>query len=117
MSIGYLLPEDKPVVWRGPMVHKLIEQFLGDVVWGELDYLLVDMPPGTGRRAALAGADRAAVRRRARDHAAGVSTFDVGKAIAMFRRSTSRSSAWSRTCRATSSRAASRARRIPSSSS
>ena len=47
MSIGYLVPDDKPVIWRGPMVHKLIEQFLADVEWGELDYLLVDMPPGT----------------------------------------------------------------------
>ncbi|MBI3818722.1 MAG: iron-sulfur cluster carrier protein ApbC [Planctomycetes bacterium] len=48
MSIGYLVEEDAPVVWRGPMLHKVIEQFLKDVAWGELDYLLVDMPPGTG---------------------------------------------------------------------
>ncbi len=48
MSMGYLVPEDKPVVWRGPMVHGALTQFLTQVAWGELDYLLVDMPPGTG---------------------------------------------------------------------
>lgn len=48
MSIGMLIDEGTPVVWRGPMLHKAIEQFLFDVAWGELDYLIVDLPPGTG---------------------------------------------------------------------
>ncbi len=48
MSLGFFVDEDTPVIWRGPMLHKTIEQFLVDVLWGELDYLLVDMPPGTG---------------------------------------------------------------------
>ncbi len=48
MSMDYFVGEDKAVIWRGPMLHKAIEQFLKDVEWGELDYLLVDMPPGTG---------------------------------------------------------------------
>jgi ATP-binding protein involved in chromosome partitioning len=48
MSIGFFLDENAPVMWRGPMLHKALEQFLSDVHWGELDILLVDMPPGTG---------------------------------------------------------------------
>jgi ATP-binding protein involved in chromosome partitioning len=48
MSIGFFLDEDAAVVWRGPMLHKALTQFLEDVAWGELDYLLVDLPPGTG---------------------------------------------------------------------
>lgn len=48
MSVGFLVGGDEPVVWRGPMLHKAIEQFLGDVYWGELDVLLIDLPPGTG---------------------------------------------------------------------
>ena len=48
MSIGFLVPQEKPIVWRGPMVSGLIKQFLYDVAWGELDYLVVDLPPGTG---------------------------------------------------------------------
>ena len=48
MSIGFFLEEDAAVVWRGPMLHKALTQFLEDVAWGELDYLLVDLPPGTG---------------------------------------------------------------------
>ncbi len=48
MSVGFLVEEDEPVVWRGPMLHKAIEQFLGDVYWGDLDVLLIDLPPGTG---------------------------------------------------------------------
>ena len=85
MSIGYLMDDDKPVIWRGPMVHKLIEQFLGDVEWGELDYLLVDMPPGTGdaqlslaQIVPLTGGVLVTTPQA-------VSTLDVSKAISMFR--------------------------------
>jgi ATP-binding protein involved in chromosome partitioning len=48
MSIGFFLDDNQPVMWRGPMLHKALEQFLSDVHWGELDVLVVDMPPGTG---------------------------------------------------------------------
>jgi ATP-binding protein involved in chromosome partitioning len=48
MSIGFFVEEDAAVVWRGPMLHKALQQFLEDVEWGPLDYLLVDLPPGTG---------------------------------------------------------------------
>ena len=48
MSTGFLVAEDEPVIWRGPMLHKALEQFLTDVHWGELDVLLMDLPPGTG---------------------------------------------------------------------
>jgi ATP-binding protein involved in chromosome partitioning len=48
MSIGFFLEDNAPVMWRGPMLHKALEQFLSDVHWGELDMLVVDMPPGTG---------------------------------------------------------------------
>jgi ATP-binding protein involved in chromosome partitioning len=48
MSIGLLITDDQPVIWRGPMITKTIQQFLHAVEWGELDYLLVDLPPGTG---------------------------------------------------------------------
>jgi ATP-binding protein involved in chromosome partitioning len=63
MSMGFLVDDDSPVIWRGPMVHGLVKQFLTDVLWGELDYLIIDMPPGTGdaaltltQQAPLAGA-------------------------------------------------------------
>ncbi len=85
MSIGYLLSDDKPVIWRGPMVHKLIQQFLADVEWGALDYLLVDMPPGTGdaqlslaQIVPLSGGVLVTTPQA-------VSTYDVSKAISMFR--------------------------------
>ena len=48
MSMGFLSPGDKPLVWRGPMLHSVIQQFLRSVDWGELDYLVIDLPPGTG---------------------------------------------------------------------
>src|ERR1700751_4131369 len=48
ISIGYISPGDKPLVMRGPMLHQIIRQFLQQVEWGELDYLLIDLPPGTG---------------------------------------------------------------------
>jgi ATP-binding protein involved in chromosome partitioning len=48
ISVGFLNPGDKPLIWRGPMLHSIIRQFLGSVEWGSLDYLIVDLPPGTG---------------------------------------------------------------------
>lgn len=48
MSIGFLVPEGEPLIWRGPMLHKAIEQLLTEVAWDDLDYLVVDLPPGTG---------------------------------------------------------------------
>src|SRR6195952_2907115 len=48
MSMGFLNPGDKPLVWRGPMLHSVIQQFLRGVDWGVLDYLVIDLPPGTG---------------------------------------------------------------------
>src|SRR2546422_6377950 len=48
ISVGLLNPGDKPLIWRGPMLHSIIRQFLGSVEWGQLDYLVVDLPPGTG---------------------------------------------------------------------
>ncbi|MGB2895440.1 MAG: Mrp/NBP35 family ATP-binding protein [Anaerolineales bacterium] len=48
MSIGFLVPDGQPLIWRGPMLHSAIQQFINDVDWGQLDYLVVDLPPGTG---------------------------------------------------------------------
>jgi ATP-binding protein involved in chromosome partitioning len=48
MSMAFMVGDDDPVIWRGPMVHKVLEQLLDDVQWGELDYMVVDLPPGTG---------------------------------------------------------------------
>ena len=86
MSIGFLVEEDKPMIWRGPMVQSAITQMLGDVDWGPLDVLVVDMPPGTGD-AQLTLAQRVPLK-----GAVIVSTpqdlalIDARKALAMFRR-------------------------------
>src|ERR1700685_2188378 len=48
ISMGLLVPGDKPMIWRGPMLHSVMQQFLRSVQWGQLDYLIVDLPPGTG---------------------------------------------------------------------
>ncbi len=84
MSMGFFLDDDSPVIWRGPMVHGLVRQFLTDVEWGELDYLVVDMPPGTGdaaltltQMAPLAGA---VIVTTAND----LSLIDARKGLAMF---------------------------------
>jgi ATP-binding protein involved in chromosome partitioning len=48
ISMGFFVPDDTPVIWRGPMLHKAIQQFLADVYWGDMDFILADLPPGTG---------------------------------------------------------------------
>lgn len=85
MSLGFFLDKDSPVIWRGPLVMGLVRQFLKDVDWGELDVLVVDMPPGTGdaqltlvQQVPLAGA---VVVTTPQD----VATLDVERGIAMFR--------------------------------
>jgi ATP-binding protein involved in chromosome partitioning len=85
MSMGMLVPPDQPVIWRGPMLHGAVQQFMRDVVWGELDYLVVDLPPGTGdvslsmaQSVPVAGAVVVTTPQ-------GVSVSDVRKAVAMFR--------------------------------
>jgi ATP-binding protein involved in chromosome partitioning len=84
MSMGFINPGDKPLVWRGPMLHSAIQQFLRNVDWGELDYLIIDLPPGTGdvalslvQTAPLAGAVVVTT-------PSGVSLEDARKAINMF---------------------------------
>jgi len=85
MSMGFLIDEDQPVVWRGPMLNKAMDQFLFDVTWGELDFLIVDLPPGTGD-IALTLAQKTPI-----DSAVVVSTpqslalSEVKKAIMMFK--------------------------------
>ena len=86
MSLGFILEIDTPVIWRGPMVMRAIEQMLGDVEWGELDYLILDLPPGTGdaqltvtQRIQLAGA---VIVTTPQD----VALIDARKGLAMFRK-------------------------------
>ncbi len=86
MSLGFILETDTPVIWRGPMVMKAIEQMLGDVEWGALDYLILDLPPGTGdaqltvtQKVPLAGA---VIVTTPQD----VALVDARKGLAMFRK-------------------------------
>ena len=71
ISMGMLVPPDQPVIWRGPMLHGAVQQFMRDVEWGELDYLVVDLPPGHRRRLAEHGPERARGRRGGGHHPAG----------------------------------------------
>jgi ATP-binding protein involved in chromosome partitioning len=86
MSMGFLVPAGEAVVWRGPMLHGAITQFLRDTAWGELDYLIIDMPPGTGDIALtlsqLLPLTGAVVVCTPQD----VALLDAVKAIAMFRK-------------------------------
>jgi ATP-binding protein involved in chromosome partitioning len=86
LSIGLLVPADEAVIWRGPMLHSVVTQFLRETAWGELDYLVVDMPPGTGDVALslsqLLPSAGAVVVCTPQD----VALLDATKAIAMFRK-------------------------------
>jgi len=84
ISVGFFVDKGEAVVWRGPMVHRLLQQFLGDVDWGELDYLICDLPPGTGdvqlslsQLIPIAGAVMVTTPQE-------ISIIDVVKGIAMF---------------------------------
>jgi ATP-binding protein involved in chromosome partitioning len=85
ISMGMLVPPDQPIIWRGPMLHGAVQQFMRDVAWGELDYLVVDLPPGTGdvslsmaQSVPVAGAVVVTTPQ-------GVSVADVRKAVGMYR--------------------------------
>ncbi len=85
ISMGMLVPKDQAVIWRGPMLHGAVQQFMRDVAWGELDYLIVDLPPGTGdvalsmaQSVPMAGAVVVTTPQA-------ISVSDVRKAVAMFR--------------------------------
>jgi ATP-binding protein involved in chromosome partitioning len=85
ISMGMLVPPDQPIIWRGPMLHGAVQQFMNDVLWGELDYLVVDLPPGTGdvalsmaQSVPMAGAVVVTTPQ-------GVAVSDVRKAVGMFR--------------------------------
>ena len=86
MSMGFMLDPDQPVIWRGPMLHGVMKNFLQDVLWGELDYLVVDLPPGTGdvslslsQMVPVSGAVMVTTPQE-------VSLSDVSKAVTMFRK-------------------------------
>ena len=98
LSMGFFVPDDQPVIWRGPMLHKAIEQFLSDAYWGEPDFLLVDMPPGHRGRGPVAGPGNAQGGGHRGDHAAAGGPAG-GPALGLRRphASSSRCGAWSRT--------------------
>ncbi len=85
MSMGFLLDPNKPMVVRGPIVHNVVRQFLADVEWGELDYLIVDLPPGTGDVALSLGQTVPITGAIVVSTPQDVALIDVQKAVAMFR--------------------------------
>ncbi len=86
LSIGMLVPKEQAVIWRGPMLHSAVQQFMRDVAWGELDYLLVDLPPGTGDVAISLAQSVGVAGAVVVTTPQGVSVSDVRKAIAMFQK-------------------------------
>lgn len=86
LSIGMLVPKDQAVIWRGPMLHSAVQQFMRDVEWGELDYLLVDLPPGTGDVAISLAQSVGVAGAVVVTTPQGVSVSDVRKAIGMFQK-------------------------------
>ena len=85
MSMGMLVPADQPVIWRGPMLHGAMQQFMRDVTWGELDYLVIDLPPGTGDVALSLSQSVPVAGAVVVTTPQGVSISDVRKAVQMFR--------------------------------
>jgi ATP-binding protein involved in chromosome partitioning len=85
ISMGMLLDPDQPVIWRGPMLHGAVQQFMREVEWGELDYLVVDLPPGTGDVALSMAQSVPVAGALVVTTPQGVSVSDVRKAVAMFR--------------------------------
>ena len=85
ISIGFLLEDDRPVLWRGPLLHKAIQQFMKDVDWGELDFLLIDLPPGTGDVQLSVAQSTRVSGAIAVSTPQDVALIDVKKAITMFR--------------------------------
>jgi ATP-binding protein involved in chromosome partitioning len=85
MSMGFVLDPERPMIVRGPIVHTVIRQFLGDVVWGELDYLVVDLPPGTGDVALSLAQSVPVTGAVVVSTPQDVSLIDVHKAVSMFR--------------------------------
>jgi len=84
MSMGFINPGDKPLIWRGPMLHSAMQQFLRGVDWGELDYLLIDLPPGTGDVALSLAQSTPITGAVVVTTPSGVSLEDARKAVNMF---------------------------------
>lgn len=85
MSMGFLNPGDRPVIWRGPMLHSVMQQFVRNVEWGELDYLIVDLPPGTGDVSLSLAQSTAITGAIVVTTPSDVSLEDARKAVHMFR--------------------------------
>ncbi|MBI4905390.1 MAG: Mrp/NBP35 family ATP-binding protein [Acidobacteria bacterium] len=85
MSMGFLSPGDRPIIWRGPMLHSVMQQFVRNVEWGELDYLIVDLPPGTGDVSLSLAQTTAITGAVVVTTPSDVSLEDARKAVLMFR--------------------------------